>query len=198
MIASFPAVGLAAVAGLALGSFAVTSGLRLSQGQLALAGRSRCDGCGRTLGFAETVPLLSFLQRRGVCATCRARIDPTHLAGEVGGALVIVTSLLAGDALRGALLAVLGLILIATVTVDWKAKRLPDAFSLLLAALGASLAWLRSPEALLTGGIAALTALLLLGGLRWLTRGRGGEPGLGLGDVKLVAALALWLGAATP
>jgi leader peptidase (prepilin peptidase)/N-methyltransferase len=34
--------------------------------------------------------------------------------------------------------------------------------------------------------------------VRWLAARRSGEPGLGLGDVKLLAALALWLGLATP
>jgi leader peptidase (prepilin peptidase)/N-methyltransferase len=44
---------------------------------------------------------------------------------------------------------------------------------------------------------AALTAAILLP-LRKVFVRRMGDPGLGLGDVKLVAALALWLGPATP
>jgi leader peptidase (prepilin peptidase)/N-methyltransferase len=34
--------------------------------------------------------------------------------------------------------------------------------------------------------------------VRWWSRTRRGDPGLGFGDVKLIGALALWLGDLTP
>jgi len=191
-------LGLAGVAGLALGSFAVTAGVRLSRGESPFIGRSHCDACGRTLGFAQTVPLLSYAGLRGACAGCRARIDPVHFAGELAGAGVIAASLFAGDALRSLLLAGLGLGLIAASAVDAKVRRLPDVLTVPIAALGLALAALQGWSALFAGGVAAAVAAALLLALRGVSRRLRGDPGLGLGDVKLVAALALWLGTATP
>ena len=50
----------------------------------------------------------------------------------------------------------------------------------------------------LEGVVAGLATLLILGGFSLIYERRRGAVGLGLGDVKLFAALALWLGAATP
>jgi leader peptidase (prepilin peptidase) / N-methyltransferase len=189
----------AGVAGLALGSFAVTAGLRTSRGDSVLAGRSRCDTCGRSLNFAQTTPVIAFVALRGACARCGARIDPVHLAGEVAGALVVAASLLAGDPWRTALLAALGLVLIAAAAVDVRTMRLPDLMTGAAAVLGLALAVQAGVGALLAGLAAAAVSVSLLLGLRLLAARRsGGEPGLGLGDVKLIGALALWLGALTP
>ena len=198
MTQSLASLSLAGVAGLALGSFAVTAGLRLSRGASAMRGRSQCDTCGHQLGFAQTVPVVSYLRLSGACAACRAKIDPTHLAGEVAGAVVVVTALFAQDLPRSLLLMGLGLTLIAAIAVDWKVRRLPDPLTLACAALCAALAVLVSWERLAEGVIAATVVTLTLLAVRWLAARRSGEPGLGLGDVKLLAALALWLGLATP
>jgi leader peptidase (prepilin peptidase)/N-methyltransferase len=49
------------------------------------AGRSRCDGCGRTLRWFELVPVGSYLALRGRCRTCGAGLTPRHLVGEALG-----------------------------------------------------------------------------------------------------------------
>lgn len=198
MTQTLASLSLAGVAGLALGSFAVTAGLRQSRGGSAMRGRSQCDACGYQLGFAQTVPVVSYLKLSGACATCRARIDPTHLAGELAGAMVVVTAFFAHDLTRSLLLMGLGLTLIAAVAVDWKVRRLPDPLTLACAGFCATLATLESWQRLAEGLIAAVLVTATLMAVRWLASRRRGEPGLGLGDVKLLAALALWLGATTP
>lgn len=197
MIPSGAMLALACVTGAALGSFAVTAGLRRSRGEGVLIGRSRCDGCGRTLGFVQTLPLMSYAWLGGACASCKGPIDPAHLAGEAAGGLVVVTSLLAADPTRSVLLSALGLTLIAAATVDQKVGRLPNVFTGVVAALGLTLSMLRGREIVLEGLIAAVVVggalLLLRAASRWLR----GDPGLGLGDVKLLGALGLWIGTGT-
>lgn len=188
----------AGLAGLALGSFAVTAGVRLGRGQSVLRGRSACDHCSASLGYSQTLPLVSHLRLRGACSTCGGDIDPIHLAGEIAGAAVLLAATSIADPLRAGLVAVLGLLLITSAAVDWTTRRLPDALTLIVAVLGAGLALRTSTAALLTGLIAALVAFALLEGLRGWGRRRGRDPGLGFGDVKLVCALALWLGLTTP
>jgi leader peptidase (prepilin peptidase)/N-methyltransferase len=100
--------------------------------------------------------------------------------------------------MRALLASALGLTLIVATTVDLKTRRLPDGCALVVALSGATLAVLRASQAILTGVIAMVAAALCLMALRRVNQARQGDPGLGLGDVKLIAALALWLGAATP
>jgi leader peptidase (prepilin peptidase) / N-methyltransferase len=87
--------------GAALGSFAgVVSarGLRAS-----LGGRSRCDGCGRTLAWYELVPLVSYPALGGRCRTCHTAVGFRVYAWELGGALVALALTLALElALRSA------------------------------------------------------------------------------------------------
>lgn len=186
-----------AATGLVVGSFTTTAALRSVRGEQALAGRSRCDGCGVGLGFAATTPLLSYAMTRGACAGCGARIDPLHPTGEAAGALIALTAVLAaGTPVRAALLAVLGLVLLAASVVDARSRRLPDVLTAVVALLGLGLAAQRGEAAL--GLAAGGVAFLLVEGVRrgfLILRKR---PGLGFGDVKLIAALAVWLGLATP
>ncbi|HEX3365611.1 A24 family peptidase [Phenylobacterium sp.] len=198
MMAEAPILGVAALAGLALGSYAVTAALRFGRAEGASSGRSHCDSCGQTLGFAQTVPLVSYAVARGACASCRAKIDPAHLVGELGGALILTIAFADGVTLRAALLSALGLILLAVSVIDWKIGRLPNAFTGPLAVAALALAALRSVAAVESGLLAAAATFVVFQGVRWLSLRRRGDPGLGLGDVKLMCALAIWLNLATP
>lgn len=190
--------GLAALAGLALGSYAVTAGVRAARFESVTRGRSRCDHCHAALRYRQTLPILSFLWAKGRCHACQTAIDPIHLVGEVGGALVVVLAFTWTDGLRSPLIALIGLALIAASACDWKAMRLPDPLTATIAAAGLALSLLRSLEDALIGLVAAavLASGLLL--LRLARERSGRDPGLGFGDVKLIAALALWLGLAAP
>src|SRR3546814_3506716 len=73
---------LGALLGAIVGSFLATVLVRWPAGESALAGRSRCDGCRRTLAPFELVPVLSFALNRGRCRRCAAPIDRTHRSEE--------------------------------------------------------------------------------------------------------------------
>lgn len=191
------ALVVAGLAGLALGSFSVTGAVRYERAGPTRP-RSACDRCAAPLGFAETLPVVSYLRQAGACRSCGGAIDPIHLVGEVAGCAVLVSAMFAEDPRRALLMAALGLLLIASGAIDWRTQRLPDRLTIAMAGLSAALAWTASPSRLLEGLAAAGLTLAILLGLR-AVRGRfAADPGLGLGDVKLLAALALWLGAATP
>lgn len=187
-------IAVAGLCGLVLGSYAVTAGLRAARGEGATLGRSRCDACQVTLSFLRTVPVLSYVGQRGACAACGARIDALHLVGEIAGAAVLIGALVVDDPLRSGLVALCGLTLIGSAAVDWKIQRLPDPATALVGLACLTLAATRSAWDL---GVGLLSAggvgLVLLGLRRWSSRG-GRPPGLGLGDVKLAAVLAVWIG----
>ncbi len=192
---------LGAAAGAVLGSYLTTAAIRQARGEPHLAGRSRCDGCGRGLGFAETAPLVSFAIARGACRGCRAPIHPLHPAGEAAGSLcgLAVAGVAAHAPWTALALAALGACLLPAAVTDALTRRLPDGLTAAAAAACGALAWLRGgPAGLLEGVAAAALAVALMLILRRSFAAAGRDPGLGLGDVKLVAALCLWLGAAAP
>lgn len=182
----WPALG--ALAGLIAGSFLATLVLRWPRGD-SLGGRSRCDSCGAQLGVKDLVPLLSFVLARGQCRHCGARIDWRHPAIELTAALIGAFALLAVPGPAGFAGALLGWVLLALLVLDAEHFWLPDALTLPLLALGLLLGLGTIAERLLgaaVGGGGLLAVALLYKALR-------GREGLGLGDVKLLAALGAWL-----
>lgn len=183
--------------GAVVGSYASTAALRAGRGEQAVVGRSRCDSCDRTLGFRQTLPILSFVARRGVCGACSAPIPSIHLVGEVAGLAVAGMAFAAAPPLRAMLLGALGLLLLAAALIDAKTLKLPDVLIVMIGVACAILSASRSMAQLVQGVIVAVLAFALLQGVRWVFRARRGHDGLGFGDVLLIAALGLWLGAAT-
>jgi leader peptidase (prepilin peptidase) / N-methyltransferase len=189
---------LFAAAGLALGSFVATAAIRFARGEAFLGGRSHCDGCGAPLGFAATMPIVSYVGRRGMAGCCHGRIDPVHLVGELLGLAVMLAGAATGDLPHGLLVGGLGLGLLALGLIDLRTGRLPNLLVAAVAAAGLGLVALDGSGRLLEGLAAAAATFAVLeivrrGFLRF--RGRGGFGG---GDVKLLAALAVWLGVLTP
>jgi leader peptidase (prepilin peptidase)/N-methyltransferase len=66
---------LAALLGLAFGSFLNVCLSRWPAGQSVVKPRSHCRNCGRTLAWWENIPLLSWLVLRGRCQTCKEKIS---------------------------------------------------------------------------------------------------------------------------
>lgn len=196
MIAGVALTLLAGLIGACAGSFAATAALRSLGGERALAGRSRCDGCGQGLGFSATVPIISYAVLRGACARCGSRIDPAHTAGEVAAAAAAGAAFWLVGPAQATLITTLGLVLLAASIIDQRTQRLPNALTLAAALLSLGLAALNG-QVLVGIAAAAITFVLLEGLRRGFLRLRG-RVGLGSGDVKLLCALALWLGVATP
>ncbi len=188
------ALGLAS--GATAGAFGATLALRHAQGLQAVAGRSRCDACAKPLAFAETVPVISYLALGGRCRACGGRIDAFHLWGEAGGAVLLALIFVARPfplcLLEGALAAVLGWLAL----VDLKTHTLPNLLVATVAVTAAALAWLN--DTLWLNLALAITMLLVFGGAALGLQRLRGRTVLGMGDVKLIGALALWLGADMP
>lgn len=179
---------LGALLGLVAGSFLATLVLRWPRGE-GLGGRSRCEGCGRTLGVPDLVPLLSFAVARGKCRSCGSAIDWRHPAIELTAALIGAGSFWIAPGLTGLGGALLGWGLLALLALDAEHFWLPDALTLPLLGLGLLLAPVPIEQRLLGAAIGGGSMLAVMLGFRALR----GKDGMGLGDVKLTAALGAWL-----
>ena len=99
--------------------------------------------------------------------------------------------------------ALLGFLLIGLMVMDWQTQRLPDAFTITGIVLGFALACVRtifhepdqSPITLILRRIASIAAAaLILLIIRWSYKALRKQEGMGLGDVKLLAMIAAFLG----
>lgn len=182
-----------AVLGAVAGSFLATLVLRWPAGRT-LAGRSRCDGCGRALAAWELVPLASYVAQRGRCRSCGAAIDPRHVAIEAAAAAIGAVALALAPGPVGFAGALFGWMLVALAVLDVEHLWLPDRLTAPLAVLGLATSLLGGPPPLpdrLIGAVAGWAALAAVGwGYRRLRR----RVGLGGGDPKLLGAIGAWLG----
>jgi leader peptidase (prepilin peptidase)/N-methyltransferase len=128
---------------------------------------------------------------------CEADLRP-RLAVLLGGAVPLALVSVASLEWPAAIASIaLGLLMIAGAEIDARTFLLPDAIT--LGALSCGLlaaAALDSFDPLLAGGAAAARAAGTAIGLlivRWCYARMRGREGLGLGDVKLAAAIGAWL-----
>nr|WP_277998445.1 A24 family peptidase [Sphingomonas liriopis] len=183
-----------AALGAIFGSFIAALVIRWPQGQSVMHGRSACDACGRTLGAAELLPVVSFLLQRGRCRGCGARIDRWHVGIELAAVAIGAVAGLIAPGWTGVTGAVFGWLLLALAALDVVAFWLPDRLTAALAVAGGVVGAAGFAPALedrLIGGIAGYGALaaIAFGYKAW--RGR---EGMGGGDPKLMGAIGLWLG----
>ena len=182
------------IVGAIAGSFLATLILRWPQGRGVMRGRSVCDGCGRTLGVGDLVPLLSAMVHWGKCRTCGARIDPLHGRVEAGCAMIGALAVGFAPDVAGVGWALLGWILLTLAVLDWRHFWLPDALTLPLAFLGFTLGLWVTDAALMDRAIGAAVGYLALLAVSQGYRLARGREGLGLGDAKLLGALGAWFG----
>jgi leader peptidase (prepilin peptidase)/N-methyltransferase len=184
-----PAI-LAFPAGLILGSFATVVAHRVPRGESFVTGRSRCPDCGATIAAYDNIPVLSWLLLRGHCRSCGTRISVRYPLTELTmAALFAATVLILGTDNGGELALGLALCTLLVTVTDLERRVIPNAVLLAGALAAAGIAAATDPSSLAERGIAALAA----GGFLFCVA-LAYPRGMGMGDVKLVAVMGLYLG----
>jgi leader peptidase (prepilin peptidase)/N-methyltransferase len=162
-----------------------------------LAGRSACGGCGKRLGAADLVPLLSWLLLRGKCRYCGMSVGLFYPAIELAALAIALWSATLFSGLAFWASCGLGWTLLALAVTDLKYFRLPDFLTLPLAAAGllaaATLDKSSSADALAAHALGAVAGYAFVRLLRFIYRAIRGREGMGLGDAKLLAAAGAWV-----
>ena len=191
-----------ALLGLAFGSFLNVCIWRLPRHESVAAGRSRCPECGAAIRAVDNVPLLSYALLRGRCRDCRARIALRYPVVELAtAALWLLCWLEFGVSVEGVGMAVFCFLALGLAAMDAETMLLPNAFTLPGITLGVIYSGVMCeggwPQRLRCAGISlgwavcAAAVILAIRGLYSLLRRR---EGMGLGDAKLLAMIAAWLG----
>lgn len=184
---------LAGMCGAIIGSYIGVIVLRWPRSEQTVAGRSTCDGCGRTLSWYEMLPLLSWVALRGRCAQCRAPIDGIQPLSEALSAAVGFTVFLLLPPTAAFAWLTLLLLLLPIAMLDARHFWLPDRLTIALAAVGTIGGSVTSGgSGLATRLMGAVLAYLLLEALRRTYMVLRHREGMGAGDPKLAAAIALW------
>ncbi|HEX4873360.1 MAG TPA: A24 family peptidase [Sphingorhabdus sp.] len=179
--------------GAILGSYLGVVVIRWPSGEAASQGRSKCDHCGRQIDWFDLIPLLSFLLLKGRCRSCHAKIDWAQAAAEWSCAIFCGLAFLLFPIVEAVAFSILCLLLVPLALLDARHYWLPDRLILLLALVGILAGGYLSEGVDLGMRIwAALITFAVLELLRKLFRAIRGSEGMGAGDPKLFAALALW------
>ena len=81
---------VAALLGLAMGSFINCWAWRYIHGESVVSGRSHCTSCGHELGVRDLVPVFSWLASKGKCRYCGEAVSARYPATEIICAVVFV------------------------------------------------------------------------------------------------------------
>lgn len=180
--------------GACVGSFLGVVVARLPLDISIIRPRSRCDSCLRPIAWYDNLPLISFMWLRGRCRACRAALGARSLLLELmTGLLFVALAAHLGQSWQLVWWLVFASGLLAITFLDIDHFWVPDVITYPL------MAWALLATAVPGGPqlAVALWGLLpaaLLWGVAWAFERIAHKEGLGLGDIKLLAALGLMLG----
>ena len=186
-------VVIAFLGGLAAGSFATAVAYRVPRSISVAGPRSQCPTCGARIAAYDNVPLFSWLLLRGRARCCGSRISPRYPLTELSvGLLFAATVLIYHDEPAEAVIGLVFVTMLAAITLtDLERRTIPNAILLAGSLVGIAIAATTDPSGLPERAIAAAGA----GGLLFVVV-FAYPAGMGLGDVKLAAAMGLFLGRA--
>jgi leader peptidase (prepilin peptidase) / N-methyltransferase len=202
--------------GIVIGSFLNVCITRIPEGLSIVTPGSRCPRCRTAIKAYDNVPLFAWLWLRGKCRSCGLAISPMYPLVELLTGLLFVACYLDFGLTQTTMkwLFFTCLIIILTIT-DLRVRLLPDLvnwpgfaaglfFSALVPPGDGTAFWIsasffhRLPPrfvlGLLDAGLGAAFGSLLLWGAGALYKAVRGHEGMGLGDVKMMAMVGVFLG----
>lgn len=190
-----PGLPISFVFGAVVGSFLNVVIHRLPRGESLVFPASHCPRCGSAIRPWHNLPIVGFLWLRGRCRDCGGRISARYPFVEVVTAVLSAGLFVknGGSVVVYAVHFLLTAGLIAVMFIDIDHMIIPDRLSLGGIAVGfgcsffTPLGW----SASLLGGAAGGGSLLTV---YWVYLVLTGREGMGLGDVKLLAAIGTFLG----
>jgi prepilin signal peptidase PulO-like enzyme (type II secretory pathway) len=143
---------LAALLGLAIGSFLNVVISRLPEGESIVSPGSRCPQCKTPIRPYDNIPVLSFLLLRGRCRTCGTRISPLYPIIELLMGIVFVGLIVKhGWSWETIAMMAFACAIVALIFIDLRHHLLPNMityplFVFAIAVAGARAGWGERPE----------------------------------------------------
>ncbi len=179
--------------GAMIGSFITVVAYRIPVGESIVGGRSHCPSCGAQIAAYDNVPVLSWLALRGHSRCCDEPISARYPLTEISLAVLYAAVAIRFQNDAGQL--ALGLVFVSMLTAitltDLELRIIPNKILLVCSAIGVAVLAVSDPGSLpehLAAGLGA-GLVLFLAAMAY-------PGGMGMGDVKLAAAMGLFLGVA--
>lgn len=189
--------------GLCIGSFANVCIYRLPMGRSIVLPRSHCPHCTNPIAWFDNIPLLSFLLLGGQCRSCKGMISGRYFLVELlTGAVFLIIWLRYGFDLRTPICWMIATGLIIGTFIDFDYMIIPDQITIggIFVGLAVSIIFpsLHGVVRHFDGFKASFIGLLAGGMILWLVGEFGRlafkKEAMGMGDVKLLAAIGAFLG----
>lgn len=189
--------------GLCIGSFANVCIYRMPKGRSIVVPRSHCPDCDGLIAWFDNIPLVSFILLGGRCRACKGEISRRYFLVELlTGLLFFIIWLRYGFDLRTPIYWVVVTGLIIGTFIDFDFMIIPDQITLggIFAGLLISIIFpsLHGVVRHFDGFRASFIGLLTGGMILWLVGELGRlafkKEAMGMGDVKLLAAIGAFLG----
>ncbi len=185
---------VAAVVGLAVGSFLTVVVDRVPQKQSVIAPRSRCPSCGAAIADRDNVPVISYLLLRGRCRSCGDPIPAFYpLLETLTAVLFVAVARVYSSLPLAAGMSAFVAVMLALAAIDLRLHLIPNRITypaLAVFAVAVPLGLLLDPPLDPLRGLAG--AAIYGGG--FLIVALIAPRGLGMGDVKLAALIGIVCG----
>lgn len=177
-----------------IGSFLAVLVIRLPEGEDVVWTPSRCLSCQHPLGPPDLVPIISWTVAMGRCRHCGSRVSALYPAMEVAAIMVVLWAAVAVGPEALMITVVLGWALLALAVMDARSLFLSDALTLPLIPAGLLVCLWLDPLGVWSNIAGALFGAAVFMAMSWAYFRLRAREGLGLGDVKLIAAAGAWVG----
>ena len=202
---------LAGLFGLLLGSFLNVCIYRVPRDVSVVAPRSFCPECGKQIRWWDNVPVLSYALLKGRCRNCGLAISARYpLVEMLTAVLFVCTAARYGLTLSGLKWMIFEAVLVVLFWTDLEERILPDAFTMGGSTAGLLLmfavpvpgalpgllvpGWQPVWQSVLNVLLANVVLLAPIWGLSVLVTWLRKRESLGLGDLKLILMIAIYLG----
>ncbi len=177
--------------GILIGSFLNVCIYRIPKHESIVTVPSHCMSCGYGLKWYDLVPVFSWLCLRGRCRKCKTPISVQYpLIEAANGILWLLIIFLRGLSVEGILYCLLASALLVLSIIDFRTYEIPFGINVFIAVLGLVRLFTDLKHwYLYVIGFCLVSGIFLF--VLWVTKGKG----IGGGDVKLMAAAGLLLGA---
>lgn len=191
------------IMGLLVGSFCNVCVGRWPHGESVVSPRSRCPKCMNAITWYDNIPLLSWLILGAKCRNCKAPISWQYpLVEAITGVLFVAVYLRFGLTLATPIYMVMAAAMVVVTFQDLADWTIPDEITLTGVPIGLGLsvvAMLMGDESLLIAHpfdaiLGIVLGFAVLYGLDRVTVLLLKKPGMGMGDVKLLAMLGAFIG----
>ena len=182
--------------GTIIGSFLNVLIYRLPRGRsIVKPAFSFCPECGKNIKWYDNIPVISYLILKGKCRNCGAKISLRYFVVElITGIASVLSYMKTGLSVEYIFIFIFLSLMIAITFIDIDFKIIPDELNLSGFLTGIVYTFFREDFTLLDGLLGAVTGAGFLWAIAYLYMRFRGIEGLGMGDVKMMAFVGMYVG----